>query len=270
MNPNKSLRISEEANPKGPSHIAVHALQNNTAPTNTVMEDSTFSAFKLFPKLPLELRLMVWKLSLPEGRVIKFSTIRALSANKHLIVDQKLPTPLLHVNQESRLEALQAYELFAGRWRGDPIYVNFKKDTLKFRLVDQFALLCGIRHGARGLAEEHTDTDVLSFLRKVHHIEFGEDSLGYGYLRDMASLESIKIVPPARLSRLIFWQLENGSSGCERWSKKNQSLIESQLVESWTGIKMGKWTGPKDKLPRVNYIWKDYIPRRRNFNTLWR
>ena len=162
---------------------------------------------------------MVWKISLPEGRLIKFITIRTLSGNEHII-------------------------------------------------VDQFALLCGIRHGATGLTEVYTDSDLVAFLRKVHHIEFGEDYLKYGYLRDMASLESIKITPPCQLSRLVFWQDESGSDQCEEvWSNKNESRIKSHLVESWTGIKLGKWTGPKDKLPNVTYLWKGRKPRGRKLCT---
>jgi len=115
MDSNESLRTPEEAKPKGPSHVVVDALQDGTAPTIIANEESSFSAFKLFPKLPLELRLMTWKLSLPDGRVIKFSTITTPPGNKHLIVDQRLPIPLPHANQESRSEALQAYKMFAGR-----------------------------------------------------------------------------------------------------------------------------------------------------------
>jgi len=152
----------------------------------------------------------------------------------------------------------------------NPIYVNFKKDTLKFRLVDQFALLCGLRYGASGLTEAHSDSDVVALLKKVHHIEFGEDYLKYGYLRDMASLERIKIAPSCQLSRLVFWQDESGSDQCERWSNKNESRTKLHLVKSWIGIKMGKWTGPKDRLPSVTYLWKGRKPRGRKHCRLCR
>ncbi|KAH7378065.1 hypothetical protein BKA64DRAFT_714564 [Cadophora sp. MPI-SDFR-AT-0126] len=65
----------------------------------------------LFPKLPLELRLMVWKLALPRGRLIALrDELYKLFAGNN---EGRPPLPIsLHVNQESRRETLTYYELF--------------------------------------------------------------------------------------------------------------------------------------------------------------
>lgn len=60
--------------------------------------------FKLFSSLPMELRLMIWKLSLPEGRLIDMEA----TLNELYIGDQgrsRRPFPdTLFVNSESRRE----------------------------------------------------------------------------------------------------------------------------------------------------------------------
>jgi 2EXR family len=61
--------------------------------------------FHLFPKLPLEIRRMIWKDSLPHGRRVCLSTPLHLHDK---ITQQKYPTAL-HVNRESRQMALDHY-----------------------------------------------------------------------------------------------------------------------------------------------------------------
>ncbi|KAH7310021.1 hypothetical protein BKA65DRAFT_485238 [Rhexocercosporidium sp. MPI-PUGE-AT-0058] len=71
--------------------------------------------FTLFPKLTLELRLMVWKCALPKGRLIDLD----ITMNELYYGGQgrsRAPFPiLLQVNQESRRETLTHYALFLPR-----------------------------------------------------------------------------------------------------------------------------------------------------------
>jgi len=62
-------------------------------------------SFKLFPKLPTELKLIIWSLTLPSGRVVSIkNTASSLVATYN-------PVTLLHVNQEARELALKSYHL---------------------------------------------------------------------------------------------------------------------------------------------------------------
>jgi hypothetical protein len=103
---------------------------------------SKFQRFSLFPKLPLEIRLEIWRLSLPEGprvlqaiRKLPSSTshdphgtlgqapykVRPVSYGGHQI-------PILSVNRESRAEALQYLTLIWGT------YWNLELDAPYFEI----------------------------------------------------------------------------------------------------------------------------------------
>jgi hypothetical protein len=83
------------------------------------MDNTTQTTFELFPNLPKELRLEIWRLARFEARDVHFQLIPILEpANASdggvLITDlhHKALTPvsaLLHTNQEARVEALRVY-----------------------------------------------------------------------------------------------------------------------------------------------------------------
>ncbi|KAE9364822.1 hypothetical protein N431DRAFT_564035 [Stipitochalara longipes BDJ] len=92
----------------------------------------THKAFALFPKLPPELRRMVWTLARPGPRVIKI--FQSKVGDKEIIYSTaKVPT-LLHTCQESRRIAKNWYELsFQCGWRGTPrVYFDFSSDFVYF------------------------------------------------------------------------------------------------------------------------------------------
>jgi hypothetical protein len=91
-----------------------------------------FGAFEPFKKLPLELRINIWKL-LPEPRVIEVRFSRDGRKLKHRFVAD-MPT-VLHVCQESRLEALKQYKITFSSNRHsrhalNSVYFNNSRDTL--------------------------------------------------------------------------------------------------------------------------------------------
>ncbi|TVY19565.1 hypothetical protein LARI1_G003403 [Lachnellula arida] len=79
---------------------------------------------KPFSKLPLELRLMIWQYAIPNDRVMEVRSwgdpaIRRYAPIKYSVAPHRPPT-ILHVNQESRCEALRSYRLIEIRvstWR---------------------------------------------------------------------------------------------------------------------------------------------------------
>lgn len=102
------------------------------------MTGVTLEKFHKFPKLPTELRLKIWKATFPRPRIIPLGcSYRNTLGNYGLKWFQPSfapPTPIsLHVNSESREEALKSYELCfessGFELRIIPkIYVNFAED----------------------------------------------------------------------------------------------------------------------------------------------
>jgi len=109
--------------------------------------------FVYFPKLPLELRTMIWKYTLPGPRVIKVAASDAAYPTTHglellgpvweaSIEQSPIATPLLHACHDSRAIALKTYEAaFTPQLRGNSFYFDWQLDTLYFqtgRAVDCF------------------------------------------------------------------------------------------------------------------------------------
>jgi hypothetical protein len=84
--------------------------------------------FVLFPKLPIELRLQIWKFALPGPRIIDVFYLHPKGART------TTPIPsLLHVCQESRRE-VQRVLLVLNNYDGDGyFYVNSETDTIWLR-----------------------------------------------------------------------------------------------------------------------------------------
>ncbi|TAQ88116.1 hypothetical protein B7494_g3580 [Chlorociboria aeruginascens] len=96
--------------------------------------------FTLFPDLPCELRIKIWKLAEPGPRTVRIQyNMNYKSWNGKFIADFKgwtSPDPaptILHVCQESRAEALRTYSpAFGSYFHAPKVYINFSIDTLKF------------------------------------------------------------------------------------------------------------------------------------------
>ncbi|KAH7407242.1 hypothetical protein BKA64DRAFT_742908 [Cadophora sp. MPI-SDFR-AT-0126] len=127
-------------------------------------------SFKLFPKLPLELRRHVWKRVLPEPQSIYiFSngytqklTVGEISRNTFVFraaASYKVPR-LLSVCKETRQEVmLHHHPCFATNFGGVPIYYNRKTDLLHFDSPD--ALL----HFHGGSAPNHLPRSITNGFR---------------------------------------------------------------------------------------------------------
>jgi hypothetical protein len=88
------------------------------------------ATFELFPKLPAELRIEIWKLvPAPRIVVVHFHIDGRKRAYKF---GASLPV-ILHACQESRHEALKIYHrAFDSKWALNCVYFNFKSDILIF------------------------------------------------------------------------------------------------------------------------------------------
>lgn len=100
--------------------------------------------FHLFPKLPSELKDMIWNHALPRPRMITLSTTIADTpeslergrgrgrgyATKTNV--NAIPTGLLHACQHSREVAMARYTPALGKILGAPIFLDGERDTVFF------------------------------------------------------------------------------------------------------------------------------------------
>lgn len=106
---NDTIQSSSTLSPNLPTH-----LNGSTSPAVPVTTDRTFT---LFPKLPIELRLIVWEMALPGPRILKSSLTRTTSGDTcwDLRPSEKSPA-LLFTCQESRAVAEKSYKPVSLRW----------------------------------------------------------------------------------------------------------------------------------------------------------
>ncbi|KAF8853352.1 hypothetical protein BDZ45DRAFT_748663 [Acephala macrosclerotiorum] len=133
--------------------------------------------FRMFPELPIELRLRIWEMSIPDPQLIAIGCEFGYDSHsmqrrrtKDCAAFYKIPA-LLHTNKESRSVAESVYrEEFADRLGGNGIWMDISKDILCFRRV----LACDIFF--RGKAEcVRTDSDFRSnkpLVERLHALAF--------------------------------------------------------------------------------------------------
>ena len=107
--------------------------------TFTFISTSPVKAFALFPKLPLEIRLMIYDLVIETPRVIEVS--RSVWVDKRdnvksidIWVHAMIPS-LVQVSKETRTVSRQKLEQPFLQSLGSPAYVNFKFDLLLFDMT---------------------------------------------------------------------------------------------------------------------------------------
>jgi hypothetical protein len=120
----------------------------STAPTTQILdtnsEEQSPPTFVLFPKLAPELRIKIWRLSIPETRVVRILAphyaldppdaprdehgFHARWCFKSSSTDT-IPA-IFHTNHESQAEGLKMYSLCMGNRLLYPIYFNFASDFI--------------------------------------------------------------------------------------------------------------------------------------------
>lgn len=96
---------------------------------------ASMPVFTLFPKLPLELRQMIWQDYMDSERT---TFLMAERGERKGIIGVKIP-PILHTNREAREYGLQKYTESFDRC-GNRFYINFENDRMFFD--DEHALDC--------------------------------------------------------------------------------------------------------------------------------
>jgi hypothetical protein len=106
--------------------------RNPSSPKHNIIDAqppaATFESFTLFPKLSVEIRLKIWRLSFPNSRKVEFRWV-VINPFDMLLAAVATNPITLYVNQESREETLRFYEAaFQGIGDGT-IYMNPDSDT---------------------------------------------------------------------------------------------------------------------------------------------
>jgi hypothetical protein len=109
-------------------------------------EKQDLESFTLFPKLPIELRLKIWRLALPPGRHVKMDLSHHFSesptAPEYVTMkeDEHSPPITLYVNRESREETLRHYTVIfrtdairpTKEYKEKPFCLDPSRDSLYF------------------------------------------------------------------------------------------------------------------------------------------
>ena len=108
---------------------------HSSSPNHNILDvqprAATFESFTLFPKLPIEVRLKIWRLAFPTNRKLELHFVIINQFDILLAAVSSNPVTL-YVNQESREETLRFYEeAFHGIGDGT-IYLNPDSDTVLF------------------------------------------------------------------------------------------------------------------------------------------
>ncbi|KAE9365987.1 hypothetical protein N431DRAFT_430167 [Stipitochalara longipes BDJ] len=224
-------------------------------------------AFHRFPKLPIELRLRIWNLTM-EPRVIKAKwdnefTARSVCQFYFLTAG---PSPkALHACKESREEAKRKYCFvkshlpFRDRvihhhrpWEQKAIWINFDIDTLYF-------------------VNFPTTEDFLSYMRRLSKEKIGGANQNIKYIAIPASvLDRLKAPRPGLPNRLLFFyrlvldqpslekiiiMLDNSKFEDEK-RPENYSLSRPSFLENGRGG--GRW-GSKQVRRQMNLLFDEFF-----------
>jgi hypothetical protein len=181
---------NEAINPKDEHAESDQASEGkiNTIPT---IRSTTPRDFHLFPKLPAELRLMIWAAALPGPRLVDvkfhFTDEGSRFGSLPMRCTSRTPPPaILGVCSESREEALKKYSLCFTMWGGEAtIYFDVEVDNLFITCNEPMDLLSslhivgglaipsfqGLRHLTLALCPDMQDVDPKDIRFLVEHLQ---------------------------------------------------------------------------------------------------
>ncbi len=187
----------------------------------------TSQEFIFFPKLPVELRDMIWKFPLPEPRIVEISGSRSRPINLSVPV-------ILQVNQEARRLAKKHYSLELKNLRKQgQVYVDFNVDTLLIKDRKSMAKFYDVEaHWERPRPWELRSADVMKTLEdEVQHLALGGSSC----------LCAVNIEVYCHFTNLktlsVDWEELYAGVSCVRrlagyaWKEEFELILESRMQE---------------------------------------
>jgi hypothetical protein len=168
------------------------------------VEDSTprLQTFNLFPKLPIEIRCMIWRATFPGPQLHVWSNVDGACCERIGLLHLRIPIAL-SVNKESRTEALNSYKkLEEGEqrckcYRNRLPYVFFNKETDTLRTEPTMSV-----NGRLGeFCTVHFAKPSRDILSQVQYLEIEEFApqpfrpIPHGNLKDFRTLKELTFIP---------------------------------------------------------------------------
>ncbi|KAH7407179.1 hypothetical protein BKA64DRAFT_408980 [Cadophora sp. MPI-SDFR-AT-0126] len=207
---------------------AFQAVADSSANSSLLATEDVCHSFTPFPRLPLEIRDIIWGLAVPRFRTFNVEEQSALRVRLDPMSRAAAVPAILRANKESRRVALLMLDPFAGKW-GKPVYFNFKTDVLRVRGVRALAALCGA--GLSINLKKHFPLDVREWHVKLRHIEITE----VGSRFDTAAFQ---------------WMKSLKTLAVEDW--RAITLQEKEMSQERLRSELAKhWLGPANMLPEI-------------------
>jgi hypothetical protein len=175
------------------------------------------NVFHNFEKLPTELRVRIWRLSIPIKRIVKIRDFTGFEQDlfpegDRLRVLQKIPA-VLHTNQESRTETMKYYTTpFSTRLK-QPLYFNFSRDVLVFDGESScWEFLDFFNYWSEDIHDIRRKSDWQRIKSELRHLIIGDSAIipfssqTYALLAEFSQLDSL-VLPyfDSSLWRLHRW-----------------------------------------------------------------
>ncbi|KAE9365523.1 hypothetical protein N431DRAFT_447172 [Stipitochalara longipes BDJ] len=134
--------------PKTHDSTRLTALASSLPKLSIPLPLNPLETFPLFPKLPIDIRVKIWKLIALKPRQVKLFLLSPTETRhkSRLIEGQRKIPEIMHVNRESRAEGLRYYTLCKENvWPSDPfkayrgpnhLYINFDIDHFAHDVSD--------------------------------------------------------------------------------------------------------------------------------------
>jgi hypothetical protein len=245
------------------------ASMESRPPVASVAVENTASdtsrEFTLFPKLPSELRDMVWKFTLPDPRILTLLCHRPTHTYQEPILFSRGPvskantnvvaTPLLHTCSRSRQIALGRYERAFDDLLNHPICFDWERDTVYMKLKTSFAAFTG---GWRRLASTPTlPQDVEVMQAKIQHMAIHRIPLFYLDREDM--VEFLCGFPKLSAVTWVWPQLEGWGSGEVLYRQAQEMQIRESLKYLW---KKKMQVEKESTLPQIEFVTEEQMKAR--------
>ncbi|KAE9365515.1 hypothetical protein N431DRAFT_473564 [Stipitochalara longipes BDJ] len=213
--------------------------------------------FTLFPKLPPEVRDMIWAIAASEPRMVKLIVGKGSRADTARILDvpgQSRHPAMIHTCRESRAVGLKAYNSVAGFSRRP---VGRGTDFVNFA-VDRFRLQIPSGH-SRPMTHIQEFNFSLEEIRKIQHVDvvpfFGaSDSYYFNFqlfhdsklLLENANIASV---------RFTYWNKNSAARGPINSVYEAKACLETNMAHS-AFVKNFSPLLPKTALPKMEFHWK--------------
>lgn len=206
----------------------------NTIPTQNANAECFLTSFTLFPELPTELRLAIWKLTLPGPRFVEIQNTIAFRDEAKTKINQTITTwhataiekaPVaFFICRESRAEVINIYTPLKSTDGNPAILVDFKTDVLCFR---SRAYYNNIGDFLDDLPDNRLQMNLTRLLVDEEPHTWGHDYLMYDDIHRLQGLKEIFLTPHVskrfRNNRIVGFQ-EGGIK--PRTAKRYVSEVE--------------------------------------------